>query len=165
MDTDIERHPKVRVAYFTWSGHCRQLAEKAAKETGGVLFPIETMHRYSSIYGLCIAQGGLEYMKKSRPQLKAYMEDGDFDTLVLIHPIWCGTAPMAIFSFLDHLPLHGKRIILITSGKITSGDKSEKDIWKQYPEADVAAVLSLKEKELESTGIEERLYAFLKEEV
>lgn len=161
----MEERRKVLVAYFTWSGHCKALAEEAAEVTGGALFPIETVRSYSSIYGMCIAQGGLEYMKKARPQLKMYMDDGDFDTLVLVHPIWCGTAPMAVFSFLDRLPLKGKRIVLVTSGKMTNGDKSEKDIWKQHPEADVAAVLSLKEKELGSTGTKERLSEFLKEEV
>lgn len=155
---------KVLVAYFTWSGHCRKLAEEAAAVTGGTLFPIETVKPYSSIYGICIAQGGLEYVRKARPALKAYKKDGDFDTLILICPIWCGTCPMAVISFLDALPVDEKRIVLVTSGKITTGDKAEQDLWKQYPKADIAATLSFKEKELGTETAHTRLVDFLKEE-
>lgn len=155
---------KVLVAYFTWSGHCKALAEKAAEVTGGAVFPIETVKPYSSIYGVCIAQGGFEYMRKARPALKAYKKEADFDTLVLICPIWCGTCPMAVISFLDELPVDGKRIVLVTSGKITGADKAERDLWKYYPKADVAAVLALKEKELGTKAAETKFVDFLKEE-
>lgn len=56
----MEKH-KYLIAYFSWSGHTKKAAEKIAVLTGGTLFEIKPVKKYSRIYPVCAVKVVLEY--------------------------------------------------------------------------------------------------------
>ena len=53
-----------------------------------------------------------EFKAQARPEIKGYVEDvSGYDTIFVCFPCWCGTAPMCVFTFLEHYDLAGKKIV------------------------------------------------------
>jgi hypothetical protein len=50
MEAQTQPGGKILVAYFSWSGNAKALAQQIAQETGGTLFEIKTVKRYSDNY-------------------------------------------------------------------------------------------------------------------
>ena len=133
----------VLIVYFSASGKTRAAAKRVAKITGGDLYRIKPVKRYSRVdrYG---------HDKESRKQSRSYLEwlDSDarpaiqetlgdiahYDTIYLGYPIWYGSAPRAINTFIDSHDLTGKTIIpFATSGK-TAIKRSVDRLRTTYPE-------------------------------
>ena len=86
---------KVLVVYFTWSGSSKIVAEIMKEELNAVIFQIEAVKKYPDKYITCVAQAGVEKLKKERPQLKAELENiSDYNKIVLVFPNWWGTLPI-----------------------------------------------------------------------
>ena len=102
---------KVLVAYFSWSGNTRNLAHQVQELTGGDLFEIETVKAYPEKYR-CTEYAKKEKEADARPALKSKVKDMDaYDVVYVGFPNWWGTAPMAIWSFLEGYDLTGKTVI------------------------------------------------------
>lgn len=103
---------KVLVAYFSWSGNTRKLAHQIQELTGGDLFEIETVKAYPTEYRACTEYAKREKEADARPALKSKVEDMNaYEVLYVGFPNWWGTAPMAIWSFLEAYDLTGKTVI------------------------------------------------------
>ena len=103
---------KVLVAYFSWSGNTRNLAHQIQGLTGGDLFEIETVKAYPEKYRSCTEYAKKEKEADARPALKSKVKDMDaYDVVYVGFPNWWGTAPMAIWSFLEGYDLTGKTVI------------------------------------------------------
>ena len=117
---------KTLIAYFTRTGITRKLAEDTAKQTGADLFAIEPVKTYSSSYLVCVGQAKLENLQNARPAIKAKPQNlQDYDTIVVMFPIWWFTCPNIILTFLEENDLSGKTVIPVctygSSGKGISG--------------------------------------------
>lgn len=136
---------RILIVYYSrrgenyWNGSIRNLsrgnteivAEMIAKVTGGELFEVETEEPYSQDYYICTEEAKAELRQKARPKLKRYLESLDgFDTIFVGFPNWWGTMPMAMFSFLEHYDLSGKRIIPFCTNEGSGMGSSERDLKK-----------------------------------
>ena len=92
-------------------GNTEYAAEHIAKAVGADLFEIDTVTAYAENYRECCMQAVQEAKSGARPEIKGFVEDlSDYDTVFVCFPCWCGTAPMCVFTFLEHYDLSGKKI-------------------------------------------------------
>lgn len=122
-----------------WGGKIRKLekgnteivAEMIQKVVGGDLFEIDTVKPYSADYTTCTREAQQELRANVRPELKEYLEDLEgYDTIFVGYPNWWGTMPMAMFTFLEHYDLTGKRIIPFCTNEGSGMGRSESDLRK-----------------------------------
>jgi flavodoxin len=114
------------------------LAQYIKEQTNGDMFSILTEEVYSSNYDECLSRAQLENSENARPALKSVPQNMEsYDTIFIGFPDWCGTCPMAVFTFLEGFDTSGKKIIPFcahgTSGLGTSVD----DIKAACPNAAV----------------------------
>jgi flavodoxin len=136
-----------------WGGSIKNLskgnteiaAEMIQEAVGGDLFQVETVKDYADDYYTCIDEAKKELNQQARPELKEYLDDLDgYDTIFLGYPNWWGTMPMAMFSFLEHYDLTGKRILPFCTNEGSGLGSSEGDLKKLCVGAKVEKGLSIR---------------------
>ncbi len=135
-----------------WNGSIKKLsrgnteivAEMIADITGGDLFQVETVKAYPDDYYECIDEAKKELREGARPKLKNHMDSlEDYDTIFVGYPNWWGTMPMAMFTFLEHYDLAGKRILPFCTNEGSGMGGSERDLKKICKGANVERGLSI----------------------
>ena len=126
-------------------GHTERAAEFIAAAMDADLFEIDTMRPYAENYRACCMEAADEARTNARPEIKGYVSDiSGYDTVYVCYPCWCGTAPMCIFTFLEHYDLSGKRIAPLCSNEGSGMANSEADLAKSCPGAAVLPGLSVR---------------------
>ena len=126
-------------------GHTEYAAEYIRDALGADLFEIDTVTPYAADYRECCMQAVQEIKAGARPAIKGYVEDmSGYDTLFVCFPCWCGTAPMCVFTFLEHYDLTGKKIVPLCTNEGSGMAKSEADLARSCPGAQVVAGLSVR---------------------
>ena len=99
-------------------GNTRRVAEQLASLTGGDLLELRQAHPYSDDYRTCVAQARADWQQSVRPELLGLPKDlSGYDRIYLGYPNYCGTMPMAVYTFLEQGDFSGKTIVLFaTSG-------------------------------------------------
>ncbi|KHM51394.1 Flavodoxin [Anaerovibrio lipolyticus DSM 3074] len=126
---------KILVAYFSVTGNSKQLAENTAKTLGADLYEIRPAKPYTKDdlnYNDESTRATVEQKNDSvRPELadnKAPISN--YETIILVHPIWWGQAPRIMDTFVESYDFTGKNMTNIcTSGGSdigTSGDYLQK---------------------------------------
>lgn len=88
------------------------MAQMIKNQTGGDVFSIIVSDKYPSDYDECLARAQQENSANARPDLSKSLQNADnYDTIFLGFPDWCGTCPMAVFTFLESCDFSGKKII------------------------------------------------------
>lgn len=112
--------------------------------TGAELFRLEPVRAYSKSYNACIAEAQADQRRDARPELKRYPESLDgYDVIYLGYPNYWGTMPMCVFTFLEHFDLSGKTIRPFCTHEGSGLGRSEADIRRLCPGADVKKGLAL----------------------
>lgn len=125
-------------------GNTEYAAEYIARAIGADLFEIDTVKPYAASYRECCMEAVAELKADARPDIKGYVENiSNYDTIFLCYPCWCGTAPMCIFTFLDHYDFTGKKIVPLCTNEGSGLGNSEKDIARCCPDAVVVPGLSI----------------------
>src|SRR5574344_1797030 len=139
---------KTLIAYFSHSGenwyknglknlnigNCEILAKDLQESIGGDIFRIETKNVYPSGYYDCCNEAKKEIGK--RPELKEILKNvSDYQKILLVYPIWWGTCPMAVFTFLESFDTSGKEIVLFATHEGSGFAESEMDVKKSCPKA------------------------------
>ena len=92
-------------------GNTEKAAKMLAELTGGELFKIEQKKPYSDNYRVCVAESRADFQAGARPELMSRPESLDaYDEIYLGYPNYCGTMPMAVYTFLEALDFSGKVI-------------------------------------------------------
>ena len=92
-------------------GNTEKAARLLAELTGAELFHIEQKVPYSDDYDTCVAEARRDLRANARPELTALPESlDDYDEIYLGYPNYCGTMPMAVYTFLEHYDWQGKTI-------------------------------------------------------
>lgn len=126
-------------------GNTAYAAEHIQAAVGGDLFEIETVKPYGESYRECVAQSVQEAKANARPEIRGYVEDmSRYDTIFVCFPCWCGTAPMCVFTFLEHYDLTGKKIVPLCTNEGSGMAGSVEHIRKACPGAEVAEGLSVR---------------------
>ena len=126
---------KTLVAWFSWSGNTRKIAEKNARKTRGDFFRIEREKPYSTDYSICAyTEAREEADMQLRPAIKGPLpEIMDYDSIIIAFPIWWYTMPAPVKSFLESCPdWQGKRLYVFAN--------SYTDDKRQFMNALIAAV-------------------------
>lgn len=127
---------KTLIAYFSRTGITKKLAEDTVTKTGADLFAIEPVKKYSGSYLLCVAEAKVENLKNARPAIVSKPQNlSEYDTVVVMFPIWWFTCPNIILTFLKENDLSGKRIIPVCTYGSSGKGSSEAAMQKACPQA------------------------------
>ena len=118
---------RILVAYFSWSGNARAIAGQIAEATGGDVFEIRTVTPYPDTYDEVVAFARREREQNARPAISGSVTNmTQYSTIFLCYPIWFGSLPMAVFTFLESYDFSGKTIFpLVTHGGRGFGNSLE----------------------------------------
>ena len=133
---------KTLVAYFSASGVTADAAKKLAKAEKADLYEIAPETPYTAAdldYTNKQSRSTLEMTDpSSRPALAGRDADiAGHDTIFLGFPIWWGTAPRIISTFLDSYDFSGKTIVLFATSGGSGFGKTAKDLKKSAVGAEV----------------------------
>lgn len=99
---------KVLVAYFSYSGTTKNIANAISEKTGGDLFEIAPQNGYSNVY----MESNSEIRSGKRPILTETVENIDeYDIVFVGYPVWWHATPAPVNSFLESHNLAGKLIM------------------------------------------------------
>lgn len=119
-------------------GNSEQIALKLQRYLGGDLFSIKGAEQYPEDYEETVDQASDELGGNVRPALATHVENMEhYDRIILIYPIWWGTAPMPVFTFLEEYDFSGKEILPVATHKGSLLGNSVDDIRFLIPEAKV----------------------------
>ncbi len=145
-------------------GHTAYAAEYVAKAVDAYIFEIDTVKPYAANYRECCMEAVQEAKTRSRPEIKGFVDAiGDYDTVFVCFPCWCGTAPMCVFTFLEHYDWTGKKIVPLCTNEGSGLANAPKDITASCPGAVIAEGLSVKGHQVRDS--EELIAAWAKENV
>lgn len=137
---------KILVAYFSWSGNTKDAAQYIAKKLGADEFEIKREKPYPTEYEPCREDAHAEI--GSRPAIVGKVENMEqFDVVFIGLPVWAGTAPMPVFTFLEQYDFAGKTVIPFCTC-YTAASRSLSDIAKATPDSDHRDGLTIVTKEL-----------------
>lgn len=114
----VSSDPKILIAYYSWSGNTKEVAEAIQKQIGGELFEIQTVKSYPTEYSATTKQAKQEIADGYKPALKGKVSDlAQYETIFIGSPNWWGTIAPAVSSFLAENNLEGKTVVpFITHG-------------------------------------------------
>ena len=93
-------------------GNTHVCAEYIQKAVGDTLFEIETTKEYSKDHFEMIEEAKVEMQSGEKVQPKYWLDNlEEYDVIFVGYPIWWGTYPPIINTFLEHYDLTGKTII------------------------------------------------------
>lgn len=103
---------KPLVAYYSWSGNTKLVAEEIAKVTGADIFEIVPVKAYPTEYKACTEQAKEEINTNARPELKNFPKDlSKYSKIYIGSPNWWGTMAPPVATFIEKCgDLNGKTI-------------------------------------------------------
>ena len=125
------------IAYYSWSGNTREIAERIKQETGGTLFEIEPEKPYTTDYRAAVAQAREEISSGFRPELKAVPDTTPYSVVFLGTPIWCSTMAPPLAALIDSFDLDGKTVVPFHTHGGGGAGSFEKDIANMCPNTTV----------------------------
>ena len=122
------------VAYFSYSGTTRTVANAISERTGGDLFEIAVQDGYSNVY----TESNREIRKDERPALKDTVEHMDeYDIVFVGYPNWNADLPMPLYTFLEEYDFSGKTIIPFNTHGGSGFSRTVQTISELQPNATV----------------------------
>ncbi|MCR5324277.1 MAG: hypothetical protein K6E85_13530 [Lachnospiraceae bacterium] len=116
--------------------------------------------KYPSSYTDTVSVAGKELREDARPTVENIDISG-YDTIILIYPIWWGTVPMPVATFLESNDFSGKTLHLLASQGSAGLGSSTKDIRNMAKGAEVIEGLSIYCEDI--TDAREKIGVWLKE--
>ena len=122
----------------------REFADGKLENFAPAKFQIQTVKTYPINYKECCDEAQKEGRANARPELKGALPNiKEYDTIVLGYPCWWGTMPQAVFTFLESADFAGKKILPFCTHEGSGMGRSESDIKKLCPTADVVKGLAI----------------------
>ncbi len=113
-----DEEERTLVVYFSRSGNTQTLAETIHQTTGGDLVRITPVNPYPEDYNECLSQAREEQDSGYKPEITVELASLEsYDTIILGYPIWFGTLPPPVVTFLNSYDFSDKTIMpFCTSG-------------------------------------------------
>ena len=128
---------KVLVAYFSWGGTTRRMAEAIQETTQGDIFEIVPVVPYPTSYTPCTEVALEERDNDARPAIKDKVADWDkYDIVFIGCPVWWHTAPMIISTFAESYDFAGKTVVPFCTYASTYRDETLAKIVDLTPSAE-----------------------------
>ena len=119
-------------------GNTKRVAEILKEQTGCQTWELETVTPYPAGYQALSELAQKEQRNASRPRLSAYPRSLEgYEGIFLGYPIWWGTMPRIINTFLDTYDLSGKTVLPFCTSGSSGITQSVTDIRTAEPDADV----------------------------
>lgn len=135
---------QVLIAYFSWGGNTRGVAEEIQAQTNADIFEITLVEPYSDDYNTVLEQAQHDQNVQARPKLADHIDNMDeYETILLGYPNWWASIPMPIASFLEEYDFAGKTIIPFCSHGGGRFGQSQTAIAKLAPDAVMGEGLSI----------------------
>ena len=145
-------------------GHTERAAEFIRDALGADLFEIDTVTPYAENYRECCMQAVAEMKSGARPEIRGYVDDiSAYDTIFVCFPCWCGTAPMCVFTFLEHYDLAGKKIIPLCTNEGSGMANAVADLERSCKGAAVLPGLAVKGHQVKES--EDMIASWAKEQI
>lgn len=137
-----EEAAKMLVVYFSATGNTKAVAEEITRLTGADLYEIVPAVPYTDEdlnYNNNECRANQEMNDASaRPAIGSEAIDvSSYDTVFIGYPIWWGTMPRIINTFLDTYDLSGKTVLPFCTSGSSGITQSVSDIRAAEPDADV----------------------------
>jgi flavodoxin len=133
-----EEYSKTLVVYFSHTGNTKPVAEYIHDLVGGDLVRLEPVNPYPEGYSDALDPAKQEQRENARPEIQNTIEHfGSYEVIYLGYPIWWGTTPMLINTFLESYDFSGKTVVPFATSGGTGIAKSIEDIRGEIPSADV----------------------------
>ncbi len=126
----------ILVAYFSHSGNTREIANQIHKIVGGDIFEIQAVKPYPDDYDAVVEQARQELDSGYKPALKTKIGNiKPFDLVFIGYPVWWGTFPAPVKTFLSEYDFSGKTIAPFCTHEGSSLGRSAADISKLCPKS------------------------------
>lgn len=121
------------------------VADILKQKTGADVFSIITSQQYSPDYdGGIVEQAQIDARNKTRPELASHISNIDqYDTIILLYPIWWYDMPMAVYTFFDEYDFSGKTIAPIVTSDGSGLLNTVSSIKNLEPNANVTEGLAI----------------------
>lgn len=109
---------RILIAYFSWSGNTKHIAEEIQARVGGDMFEIDTAVPYPSDYNeTAYGVAKKQHEENILPELKDNGDVSNYDVVFVGTPAWWYTMAPAVKTFLTENDFNGKTIIpFVTHG-------------------------------------------------
>ncbi|WP_239059509.1 flavodoxin [Bacteroides sp. 224] len=135
---------KTLVVYYSRTGNTETVAKQIQTLTNADIFRLETVKAYPKGYQETTEVAKEEKSNNARPEIKEKVENiNQYDTLFIGFPIWWGTYPMAIASFIEKHNLENKTIIPFCTHGGGGVDQGFNDVKNLTPKSNHKEGLSL----------------------
>lgn len=112
VNKKVESGHKILIAYFSYSGTTEKVANLIHQNIAGDIVRIEAVEPYPQDQATLSKQAAREQKENFMPPLKTKIENFDeYDTIIIGYPIWQGTFPQPVASFLKEYDFSGKTIV------------------------------------------------------
>ncbi|MDR2448835.1 MAG: hypothetical protein LBD52_02620 [Prevotellaceae bacterium] len=112
LNAQNHQDKKILVAYFSWSGNTRVIAEQIQKLTSADIFEIKATKPYPTGWNDAVTRAQKEERGNERPAIVSKVNNMDiYDTVFIGYPIWDYNIPMIIATFLESYNIAGKTIV------------------------------------------------------
>lgn len=128
---------KTLIAYYSYSGNTKAVAEMIKELTGGDMFEIEPQNTYPANYNDAVNQAQKEKEAKFKPLLVNNGNVSEYDTIYLGTPVWWYTFASPVRTFLAENDFSGKTIIPFCTHGGGGASETYNDIQKLCPKATV----------------------------
>ena len=134
-------------------GNTERAAKMIAEQTGADLLRIEQKIPYAREYNKCVAQAKKDWQENARPELVNMPENLDrYEEIYLGYPNYCGTMPMAVYTFLEQFDFSGKKIHPFCTHEGSGLGRTEQDIKNAAKNATVERGLAIHGSSVDSAG-------------
>ncbi|MDR2773103.1 MAG: flavodoxin [Elusimicrobiota bacterium] len=132
------------IVYYSRTGNTEQMAQKIHQLVGGDIVAIKPVKAYPQSYDDTLKQAKQEINSGYKPPLSTTVDISKYDVIFVGYPIWYGTIPPPIDTFLAEHNFSGKTVIPFCVSGSSSGDKSFKKVKELSPSANVIDGLQIR---------------------
>lgn len=142
-DVDAVSSASLLMADGVMMGNTELMAHMIRDITGCEIVPITLKgEKYPSSYSDTVVVAGKELKDDLRPEIEDIDISG-YEEIILVYPLWWGTVPMPVATFLENNDFTGKKIYLLATQGSSGFGSSIKDISKMAKNANVIKGLSI----------------------
>lgn len=162
-DVDVVSSASLNAGKDGLLGNAQIIANIIKEQTNGDVFQIKTVDSYPSGYRDTTNKAADEKKANARPKLASHVDNmAAYKTIFLVYPIWWGTMPMPVYSFLEEYNLSGKTIIPCSTHEGSAMGDSKKDIASVCPNAKLLDGLAIRGGDVNSEGAKKSITDWVK---
>ncbi|MBR4684372.1 MAG: hypothetical protein IKO95_06095 [Spirochaetia bacterium] len=128
---------KCAVVYYSKTGVTKRIADQIQAKFNADIYPVEPEKAYGGFLSSVARVVGEKISKKS-PALKTAVSDfAPYDIVFIGFPVWAGTVPDFMQTYIRKANLAGKRIIPFATASTTGKESSLKTLKALLPDSTI----------------------------